>query len=80
MDPTSRNAMRSQTKNTGRRFFRMETTLARIDSILGNPEMCGPTSSGPEIRSVEAALTLLDDNVEDSETWLTWTSNSSRPN
>jgi glycogen synthase len=61
MDPTSRNAMRSQTKNTGRRFFRMETTLARIDSILGNPEMCGPTSSGPEIRSVEAALTLLDD-------------------
>lgn len=61
MAPASRNAMRSQARRTGRRFFRMETALARIGSILTNSGMSGPTLSGPKVPSVEAAITLLDD-------------------
>jgi glycogen(starch) synthase len=61
LTPMARKAMRFQARKTGQRFFRLETALTQIESILGKPGMRGPTSSGSEIRAVEAAVTLLDD-------------------
>ena len=61
MPSDRRDGMRTNARRAGRRFFRFEGAMRRIEAVLDGPDMRAPTSLTRAIRAAEAAVTVLDD-------------------